>query len=96
MKLIKPLITEKSIAQTAKKKFTFQVEVDSSKPEIKKEIEKAFKVNVLDIKTSIQHGRVYRTGRKWTTRYHSDRKKAVVTIKPDQNIDLFEVTQTGK
>jgi large subunit ribosomal protein L23 len=96
MILIKPIITEKSIAQTAKKKYTFKVNIASTKDEIKKAVEKTFAVKVLSVKTSIQHGKVYRTGRKWTTARKADWKKAVVAIKPDQQIDLFEVTQTEK
>lgn len=96
MNLIRPIITEKSIADTAAKKFTFKVKSLATKTEIKKEVEKTFGVKVLSVHTTNVHGKQYRTGKKWLTNKKSDWKKAIVGIKKDQNIDLFEVTQTEK
>jgi large subunit ribosomal protein L23 len=96
MMLIKPVITEKSLALAAGKKYTFRVDPAANKTEIKKEVEKTFGVKVISVKTSMVHGKEYRTGRKWTVARRSDWKKATVAIKPDKQIDLFEVTQTQK
>jgi large subunit ribosomal protein L23 len=96
MMLIKPIITEKSISQAAKKRYTFKVNIAATKTEIKKEVEKTFGVKVLAVKTSIQHGKKYRTGRKWTIDRRADWKKTVVEIQPDKQIDLFETAPAGK
>jgi len=96
MILIKPIISEKSIPLSAKKKYTFRVNIGANKDEIKKDVEKIFGVKVLSVKTSIQHGKKYRTGKKWTIARKADWKKAIVAIQPDKQIDLFEVTQTEK
>jgi large subunit ribosomal protein L23 len=96
MILIKPLISEKSLSLAAKKKYTFRVNITATKEEIKKEAERIFGVKVICVKTSIQHGKEYRTGRKWTTARKADWKKAIISIQPDKQIDLFEVTQTEK
>lgn len=96
MILIKPIITEKSLALAAKKKYTFRVNIAANKVEIKKEAEKNFGVKVISVKTSIQHGKEYRTGRKWTTARKADWKKAIIAIHPDKQIDLFESTRAEK
>jgi large subunit ribosomal protein L23 len=93
MILIKPIITEKSSSLAAKKKYTFRVNIAATKDVIKKEVEKTFGVKVISVKTSIQHGKKYRTGRKWTIARKADWKKAIVSIQPDKQIDLFETTQ---
>lgn len=94
MLLIKPLITEKALAEAAKKRYTFKVVLAATKSDIKKAVEKTFGVQVIKVQTAIIHGKEYRTGKKWLTKKKSDWKKAVVTIKPDKQIDLFEVTET--
>ena len=96
MALIKPLITEKSLAEAAKKRYSFKVSLNSTKPEIKKLVEKMFGVSVIKIQTAIVHGKTYRSGKKWLVKRKSDWKKATVSIKPDKQIDLFEVTETAK
>ena len=90
--IIKPLITEKSMEKAAKGKFTFVVEKDSAKTEIKKEIEKRFKVHVLGISTSIVKGKKIKTGKRRTEVTRSSWKKATLTLKPGEKIELFEVS----
>ena len=77
----RPVITEKSALQVADSKYTFKVEKGASKGEIKQAIEKLFGVTVLDVKTMNVKGK----GKK------SDGKKAVVTLKEGDKIELFEV-----
>jgi large subunit ribosomal protein L23 len=96
MVLIKPLITEKALAEAAKKRYTFKVNLAATKPEIKRAVEKTFGVKVTAVQTAINHGKQYRTGKRWFVRKKADWKKAVVTIQPDKQIDLFEVTETTK
>lgn len=79
------------MAQAGLGKFTFKVAKSAGKNEIKEEIEKNFKVNVLSIATSILKGRTKRTGARRTEVEESSFKKAIVHLKPGQKIDLFEV-----
>ena len=81
-----PVITEKATGLSELNKVVFKVHAGASKNSIKKNIEKIFKVNVIKIntiknkpKTKIVRGRL---GRK------SGFKKAIVTLKKGQTIDL--------
>ena len=96
--LIKPIISEKSLAESGKKKYTFKVVKLMNKTQIKAEVEKTFGVKVLGVQTITLPGKTYRSGRKWIIRRRADWKKAIVTIDPAKQIDLFEVatTQTQK
>lgn len=88
--IIKPLITEKSLNQTKNNWYSFKVDFDSAKEQIKKEIETSFKVNVLEIKTVVIKGKVKKIGRGRKEKSTQNWKKAFVKIKPDQKISLFE------
>ena len=92
--LIKPLITEKTMAEAARNKFAFKVELKATKTEIKSAVQKAFGVNVISIQTSTVPGKHYRTGKRFRYAYKSDWKKAMVTLKAGQKIDLFDVRET--
>ena len=91
--LIRPIISEKSIGQTTKNVYMFEVEMDATKSTIKKAVEEQFKVNVLTVKTTIKKGIVVRQGKKRIRKMSKTIKKAMIEIKPDQKIDLFEVTK---
>lgn len=89
--LLKPIITEKSTKNTAKNLYTFKVALKANKFEIKKAIEKTFNVNVTDIKTIILKGKTKRAGKRRLEVKKSSWKKAIISLKPEQKIDLFEV-----
>ncbi len=85
-KIISPHITEKSTNLSEQNKIIFKVPQKANKKNLKKNIEKIFKVNVTKIniinkksKTKITKGRKVKV---------SGYKKAIVTIKKGQNIDL--------
>ena len=85
-KIISPHITEKSTNLSEQNKIIFKVPSKANKLNLKKNIEKIFKVNVTKIniinkKSKIKNAR----GRKVIV---SGFKKAIVTIKKGQNIDL--------
>jgi large subunit ribosomal protein L23 len=94
--IISPVITEKSMNEAAKGKFTFKVAKQAEKDQIRGVIERRFKVNVISIATLIVKGKVKRTGQKRMIDRTSDYKKAIVTLKAGQKIDLFEVGGQGK
>ena len=85
-KILSPIVTEKSTNLSEQNKVTFKVPVNSSKESLKKAVEKIFKVNVIKINVinkKTRH-RISR-GRKVTKKGY---KKAIITLKKGQNIDL--------
>lgn len=86
--LKKPVISEKSFAHAEDSKFVFIVDIRANKIEIKKAIEKLFKVTVLEVRTVVMKGKVKRVGRKLGKR--SDFKKAYVTLKEGDKIEEFK------
>ena len=85
-KIISPLVTEKSTNLSEQNKIIFKVPNKANKKNLKKNIEKIFKVNVTKINIINKRTRVKTTNRgsKKVLGY----KKAIVTIKKGQNIDL--------
>ncbi|OJU12564.1 MAG: 50S ribosomal protein L23 [Clostridiales bacterium 43-6] len=87
--IIKPIITEKSMAGARDKKYTFKVLEDANKIEIAKAVEKQFSVKVSKVNTISVRGQARRYGR--YSGYKSDWKKAVVTLTEDSKaIEFFE------
>ncbi len=86
---LEPIITEKSMNNAKEGKYTFRVGRSLNKIQIKKLIEETFGVHVTDVKTIRSRGGVKRTpqGRK---RIIQPAKKAIVTLKDKEKIDLFE------
>ena len=87
--LKRPLLTEKSTAQKdSLNKLFFQVDRRDNKIEIRQAVEQIFKVDVVDVTTLTMSGKVKRVGRMLSKR--PDWKKAIVTIKPGQQVKFFE------
>ena len=87
----RPIITEKSTSQVAENKYTFEVDKRAAKNEVKQAVEKLFGVTVLDVRTANIKGKEVRAGRRRTLGKKPDLKKAVVTLKEGDKIELFEV-----
>lgn len=88
--IIKPLITEKSMADAAEKRYTFRVAKDANKYQIKDAIEKIFGVKVLRVNTMNYTGKVKRMGR-YNPGSRPDWKKAIVVVSPEsKEIKFFE------
>ncbi len=88
----KPVITEKSMASMAEKKYTFIVHVDANKSQIKRAVEEVFNVKVESVNTINGLGKTKRMGVHVGKR--SDYKKAVVTLTEESNgIEFFEQMQ---
>ena len=84
--IISPNITEKSTSLSEFNKVVFKVHKGASKNSIKKSIEKIFKVNVIKINTINLKGKTKMVKNKKT--FKSGSKKAIVTLKKGQSIDL--------
>ena len=88
--IIRPVLTEKSYADMADKKFTFQVDIRANKTEIKQALESIFEgVKVESVNTMRTIGKVKRQGR--FSGRTAEVKKAIVTLKKDSKpIPFFE------
>ena len=88
--IIRPVLTEKSYADMADKKFTFQVDVRANKTEIKQALETIFEgVKVDSVNTMRTMGKIKRQGR--FSGRTPEVKKAIVTLKKDSKpIPFFE------
>lgn len=73
---MKPVITEKSMAQTTQNSYTFQVARRASKSQIKKAVEEKFKVEVVGIRTM-------------NVKKKTQWKKAIIELKKGQKIEGF-------
>lgn len=89
--IIKPIITEKSMNEAALGKFTFRVARTVNKEQIRKEVEKRFKVGVLGVFTNIVKGKRRRQGTRRIEAVGASWKKAIVRLKPGQKIEAFDV-----
>lgn len=87
--IIKPIISEKSMDQTADRKYTFQVAINANKIEIKQAVESIFGVKVEKVTTSRVLGKVKRMGA--TSGKRADWKKATVKLTADsKTIEFFD------
>jgi len=87
--IIRPLLTEKTYAGTATKKYTFVVAKKANKTEIKLAVEKIFDVQVESVNTANVRGKLKRMGR--NEGYTPSYKKAIVQLKADSKpIGFFE------
>ena len=84
-----PVLTEKTmLAYQVSRQCTFAVDRMANKVEIRKAVESLFKVNVVDVQTIRTKGKKKRVGKNLGKK--ADGKKAIVTLKPDQKIEIFE------
>lgn len=86
--VIKPVVTEKSYSLAGQNKYTFVVDPKANKVEIKKAIEDLFKVKVLKVNTLNVKGKPRRV--RGRAGFRPDYKKAVVTLRPGDKIEVFE------
>ena len=84
--IISPRITEKATSLSEQNKIVFKVHGGASKKSIKKSVEKIFKVNVIKVNTINLKGKTKSVRGKKVNK--SGYKKAIVTLKKGQSIDL--------
>ena len=85
-KILSPLVTEKSTNLSEQNKIVFKVPTKATKENLKKNIEKIFKVNVTKVNIINKKSRIKLTrGRKVKV---SGFKKAIITLKKGQSLDL--------
>ena len=85
--VIKPLITEKGTIQNETNQYAFQVHQRANKQQIREAVQKIYEVRVLKVRTMKRRGKMRRY--RYTRGRTASMKKAVVTLHPDDHIDLF-------
>jgi large subunit ribosomal protein L23 len=88
--IIAPLITEKSMSGTANQQYAFEVHRRATKTQIRQAVAEIFKVDVLKVNTVNVGGKKKNFSRRGTrtSGMQSDWKKAIVTLKSGQKIEL--------
>ena len=88
--IVAPRITEKAMADALVHQYTFVVHPDATKTQIRHAIEELFKVNVIKVNTVNVRGKARQFARRGlrTSGKQSDSKKAVVTLRAGQKIEL--------
>ena len=84
--IVAPHITEKSTLVSEANAVVFKVANDATKPQIKAAVEALFNVSVVGVNTLVQKGKTKRW--KGTPYSRSDMKKAIVTLKDGDSIDV--------
>ncbi|MCU0698883.1 MAG: 50S ribosomal protein L23 [Myxococcaceae bacterium] len=84
-----PIITEKlDLAREKHRQYSFVVDKKATKHDIARAVSQQFKVTVTDVRTLIMRGKIKRVGMSMGKR--SNFKKAFVTLKEGDKIELFE------
>lgn len=91
--LKRPIITEKSLREAALGRFTFEAALSANKAEIAQAAKELFKVNPTKVQTITVKGINKRHRRLNKEISVSSYKKAVITLKGNEKIDLFDVVE---
>jgi large subunit ribosomal protein L23 len=92
--LVRPVISEKSYALLAANKYTFRVHERANKTQVRQAVEDVFGVRVRDVSTAWVKPKPKRRG--WTSGKRRQWKKAIVTLHPEDSIELFEGQEIGE
>lgn len=85
--IIRPIISEKTYGLLDLNKYTFEVDKRANKTQIRQAIEAIFDVRVVSVNTMNRRGKRKRRG--FTVGKRPDVKKAIVTLAPGDEIELF-------
>ena len=90
--VVRPVISEKSMDESTRGKYTFEVHPDASKIQVKAAVEELFKVEVTAVNVLTTKAKEKRRGtrRGRTVGWTSPWRKAIVTLRPGQKIEFFE------
>lgn len=90
--LKRPIITEKSM-QLANDRNTYTFEVDrlANKQQLKEAVEELYDVTVLNVNTTTRNSSVKKTGKRRLKKSVGQVKKAMITLKEGDQIELFDI-----
>ena len=86
--ILRPVISEKSYALLAANKYTFRVHERSNKTQVRQAVEDIFGVRVEGVRTAWVKPKPKRRG--YSSGKRRQWKKAIVTLHPEDSIELFE------
>lgn len=89
--ILKPIITEKSMQDAQKGRFTFEVAKSAGKNTIRQAVEELFAVKVVDLITTINKGKTKRAGKQRLKVSAASYKRAVIQLQDGQKISLFDL-----
>ena len=85
--LIRPIVSEKSTDLLQDNKYTFLIPIKANKVQVRQAVEQIFKVKVQSVNTIRMIGKTKRMGKFVGKRSY---KKAIVTLVPGNQIEIFE------
>ena len=86
--VLRPVVTEKTLRQSERNNaYTFEVHPRANKVQIRGAVETIFKVDVVAVRTDTRIGKARRVG--WRAVNAPDTKRAIVTLKEGQSIDVY-------
>lgn len=89
MVLKRPVLSEKSNSlREDLELYTFEIDRKATKLDVKRAVEKAFSVNVVDVNTFIKRGKYRRRGMHYALSQST--KRAIVKLSKGQKLSLFE------
>ena len=88
--LIRPVVSEKSYGLMDQNVYVFIVDPRATKIDVRHAVEQAFNVRVTNVNTLNRKGKSTRNRRTNIKGHRPDTKRAIVTLHPDDSIDLFD------
>jgi large subunit ribosomal protein L23 len=88
--ILRPVVSEKSMALLDENAYTFVVAPEANKIEIREAVEAIFNVKVAKVNTLNRNGKRRRNRRSFTFGKRPDTKRAIVTLAAGERIELFE------
>jgi large subunit ribosomal protein L23 len=88
--LIRPVVSEKTYALMDKHTYVFVVDPAATKVDVRNAVEQAFNVTVVNVNTLSRKGKSTRNRRTGVTGVRPGTKRAIVTLKQGDTINLFE------
>jgi large subunit ribosomal protein L23 len=88
--LISPVVSEKSYSLMDKGVYTFLVDPQATKVDVRHAVEQAFNVRVTNVNTLNRQGKTIRNRRTNTVGRRAASKRAIVTLRRGDTINLFE------
>lgn len=93
---LRPIVSEKSMQEAARNRYTFAVGKSANKAQITQAVKDTFNVKPLSVETITVRGKSRLAGKTRQMVKGQDWKKAVVSLPAGTKIDLFDVTEGGK
>ncbi|MGI6733754.1 MAG: 50S ribosomal protein L23 [Anaerovoracaceae bacterium] len=87
--ILQPVITERSMDDAAKKRYTFKVAVDANKTQVKQAVEEIFGVDVERVNIMNVKGKLKRMGRN-VGRTAASKKAIVILTEKSKEIEFFQ------